>query len=105
MAGSEWTERIIVVDEYLKSQYALMHAATSGESDSDILRKLDSVRKRRISFTQFPPSIFQEASRFSATAVEEAIVFLELSLKARQNDSLLVDWLKSFECKLSLIHI
>ena len=99
MAGSEWTERIVVVDEYLKSQYALMHAATSGESDSDILRKLDSVRKRRISFTQFPPSIFQEASRFSATAVEEAIVFLELSLKARQNDSLLVDWLKSFEFK------
>ncbi len=99
MAGSEWAERIVVVDVYLRAQYALMHAATSGDIDSEILRNLDEVRRRRVAFTQFPPRIFQEASRFSATAVEEAIVFLELSLKARQNDALLADWLKTFEFK------
>lgn len=99
MAGSEWAERIVVVDVYLRAQYALMHAATSGDIDSEILRNLDEIRRRRVAFTQFPPSIFQEASRFSATAVEEAIVFLELSLKARQNDALLADWLKTFEFK------
>ena len=105
MAGSEWAERIVVVDAYLKAQYALMHAATSGEVDAEILCKLDDVRRRRIAFTQFPPSIFQEASRFSTTAVEEAIVFLELSLKARQNDTLLADWLKVFEFKNLTIDI
>ena len=105
MDRSEWAERIIVVDAYLKAQYALMHAATSGEVDAEILRKLDDVRRRRIAFTQFPPSIFQEASRFSTTAVEEAIVFLELSLKARQNDTLLADWLKVFEFKNLTIDI
>jgi len=99
VAGSEWAERIVVVDVYLRAQYALMHAATSGDIDSEILRNLDEIRRRRVAFTQFPPSIFQEASRFSATAVEEAIVFLELSLKARQNDALLADWLKTFEFK------
>ncbi len=99
MAGSEWAERIVVVDVYLRAQYALMHAATSGDIDSEILRNLDEVRRRRVAFTQFPPRIFQEASRFSATAVEEAIVFLELSLKARQNDALLADWLTTFEFK------
>ncbi len=99
MAGSEWAERIVVIEEYLKSQYALMHAATNGANDFEILRNLDEVRRRRVAFTQFPPSIFQEASRFSATAVEEAIVFLELSLKARQNDALLADWLKTLEFK------
>ena len=105
MAGSEWAERIVVVDAYLKAQYALMHAATSGEVDAEILCKLDDVRRRRIAFTQFPPSIFQEASRFSTTAVEEAIVFLELSLKARQNETLLADWLKVFEFKNLTIDI
>lgn len=105
MAGSEWAERIVVVDAYLKAQYALMHAATGGEADTDILCKLDDVRRRRIAFTQFPPSIFQEASRFSTTAVEEAIIFLELSLKARQNDALLADWLKVFEFKSLTIDI
>ncbi len=99
MAGSEWAERIVVVDVYLRAQYALMHAATSGDIDSEILRNLDEVRRRRVAFTQFPPRIFQEASRFSATAVEEAIVFLELSLKARQNDALLADWLTTFGFK------
>ena len=64
MAGSEWTERIVVVDAYLRAQYALMQAATDGEADTEILCKLDDVRRRRIAFTQFPPSIFQEASRF-----------------------------------------
>ena len=97
MAGSEWAERVVVVDIYLRAQYALMHAATSGEVDAEILLKLDEVRRRRVAFTKFPPSIFQEASRFSATAVEEAIVFLELSLKARQNDALLADWLNTVE--------
>jgi hypothetical protein len=105
MAGSEWTERIVVVDAYLKAQYALMQVATGGEADTEILCKLDDVRRRRIAFTQFPPSIFQEASRFSTTAVEEAIVFLELSLKARQNDTLLADWLKVFEFKNLTIDI
>ena len=105
MAGSEWAERIVVVDAYLKAQYALMHAATSGDVDAEILCKLDDVRRRRIAFTQFPPSIFQEASRFSTTAVEEAIVFLELSLKARQNETLLADWLKVFEFKNLTIDI
>ncbi len=77
MDGSEWAERIIVVDAYLKAQYALMHSATSGEVEAEILRQLDDVRRRRVAFTQFSPSIFQEASRFSTTAVEEAIADLQ----------------------------
>ena len=99
MTVSEWAERIIVVDEYLAAQYSLMHSATGGETSAEVLRKLDDVRRRRIAFTQFPPSVFQEASRFSETAVEEAIVFLELTLKARQNESLLTDWLKVFDAE------
>jgi len=97
MAGSEWTERIIVVDRYLDAQYALMHAATGGEPAAIITPRLDAVRRLRVAFTQFPPNIFEEAVKFSSEAVNEAIVFLERCLKVRQNETLLLDWLAVFE--------
>ena len=97
MSASEWANRVEVVERYLDAQYELMHAATSGEQQSIITPRLDAVRRARVAFTRFPPSIFDEAAQFSAKAVDEAIVFLERTLKARENDKLLLDWLQVFE--------
>jgi hypothetical protein len=94
MQTSEWTSRIETAERYLDAQYALMASATENAPANETLSRLDAVRRARIAFNSLPPAEFRENRDFSKTEVDDAVVFLEKSVKARKNDALLLRWIQ-----------
>ena len=97
MNTTEWTPRIATAHRYLDAQYSLMAAATGEASIEETLRRLDDVRRARVAFNSLPPSEFIRNGDFSPSEVTDAVEFLEITLKAQQNDSLVLRWLESAE--------
>jgi len=97
MNTTEWTPRIATAHRYLDAQYSLMAAATGEASIEETLRRLDDVRRARVAFNSLPPSEFIKNGDFSPSEVTDAVEFLEITLKAQQNDSLVLRWLQSAE--------
>jgi len=95
MTVSEWVGRISAVERYLDSQYALMSAITQEMASELIEKYLDTVRICRIAFAAFPPDMRHNAGNASAENIQDSITFLEKSLKARQNEQLILEWLKT----------
>jgi len=94
MQTSAWTSRIETAERYLDAQYALMASATENAPVNETLFRLDAVRRARIAFNSLPPAEFRENRDFSKTEVDDAVVFLEKSVKARKNDALLLRWIQ-----------
>ena len=95
MTASEWVGRISAVERYLDSQYALMEVITQEMAPQLIEERLDNVRICRIAFAAFPPDMRHGAGNASADNIQDSITFLEKSLKARQNEQLILDWIKT----------
>jgi hypothetical protein len=55
------------------------------------------VRRARVAFNSLPPNDFIQKGNFSPHEVSNAVEFLEIRLKAQQNDSLVLRWLESAE--------
>ncbi len=95
MTISEWLGRINAVERYLDSQYALMNAITQEMASELIEEVLDNVRVCRVAFSAFPPDMRYNPGNASSENIQDSITFLEKSLKARQNEQLILDWLKT----------
>ena len=97
MNTTEWTSRIATANKYLDAQYSLMAAATGEASIKERLNRLDDLRRARVAFNSLPPNDFVESGNFSPNELSDAVAFLEIRLKAQQNDSLVMRWIESAE--------
>ena len=104
MTVSEWIGRINAVERYLDSQYALMSAITQAGELEAIERYLDNVRICRVAVAAFPPDMRHKTGNASAENIQDSITFLEKSLKARQNEQLILDWMKTAPFKEVTAH-
>jgi len=93
MNTTEWTPRIATADQYLDAQYLFMAAATGEVSIEEKLNKLDDVRRRRVAMNALPPPTFEDRRQFSSEETADAVVFLEKTLKSRENEALLLGWM------------
>jgi len=95
MNTTEWTPRIATADRYLDAQYLFMAAATKGVAIEETLNKLDEVRRQRVAMNALPPPSFQDRHQFSPEESADAVVFLEKTLKSRENEALLLGWIEN----------